>query len=83
MIVKGLGLSILMLGHADIRQPLSRLFLECIIFVGKILIRVEETPVVLFSLGPPAPFHEKFGIIPQTFIPFGSVRPDLLLPHSE
>ena len=83
MIVKGLGLVILMLDYTDIRQPLSRLFLECIIFVGEILIRGEETPVVLFSLDPPAPFHEKFGIILQTFIPFGSVRPDLLLPHSK
>jgi len=77
--IETLGLVIFRLDPAEIRQPFGSLFLECIIFVGKTLIRGKEAPVVLFRLSPPPPFDEKFRIIPQAFIPFNIARPTLLL----
>jgi hypothetical protein len=77
--IETLSLVIFRLDPAEIRQPFCRLFLECIIFVGKTLIRGQKAPVVLFRLSPSPPFDEKFRIIPQAFIPFNIARPTLLL----
>jgi len=81
--IETLGVVFFGLDPAEIRQPFCSLLLECIIFIGKTLVRGEETSVVFFRLSPPPPFDEKFRIISQALIPFNSTRPTLLFLNSK